>query len=67
MPPRNSATGDEFVLDLVKRTEAKTFLILNKIDLIEKDKLLPMIEQWSKLHSFDAVIPVSAEKKQGLD
>ena len=59
--------GDEFVLELVKRTKAKAFLILNKIDLVPKGKLLPMIEQYAKLHSFEAVIPVSAEKKQGLE
>lgn len=60
-------SGDEFVLELVKRSKAKTFLLLNKIDLIEKGKLLPMIEQYSKLHAFAEVIPISAEKKQGLD
>lgn len=60
-------TGDEFVLDLVKRSKAKAFLLLNKVDLIEKGKLLPMIEQYSKLHSFAEVIPVSAAKQQGLD
>ena len=40
-------TGDEFVLDIVKRAKAKTFLLLNKIDLFEKTKLLPAIEAWS--------------------
>lgn len=60
-------TGDEFVLDLVKKSKAKTFLLLNKIDLIEKGKLLPLIEQYSKLHDFAEVIPISAEKKQGLE
>jgi GTPase len=60
-------TGDEFVLELVKRTKTKSFLVLNKIDLIEKGKLLPMIEQYSNLHTFDHVIPISAEKKQGLE
>ena len=60
-------TGDEFVLDLVKRTRAKAILLLNKVDLIEKGKLLPMIEQYSTLHSFAEVIPISAVKKQGLE
>lgn len=60
-------SGDEFVLDLVKRSKAKTFLLLNKIDLIEKGKLLPMMEQYSKLHDFAEVIPISSEKKQGLE
>ena len=60
-------TGDEFVLDLVKRTKANAFLLLNKVDLIEKGKLLPMIEQYSALHSFAEVIPISAAKQQGLE
>ncbi len=60
-------SGDEFVLELVKRTKARVFLLLNKIDLIEKGKLLPIIEQYSQLHTFEEVIPISAEKKQGLD
>lgn len=60
-------TGDEFVLDLVKQSKAKAILLLNKVDLIEKGKLLPMIEQYSKLHNFAEVIPISAEKKQGLE
>ncbi len=60
-------TGDEFVLDLVRRNRSKCFLVLNKIDLIEKGKLLPMIEHYAQLHTFAEVIPISAAKKQGLD
>jgi GTP-binding protein Era len=36
-------TGDEFVLEIVKRAKVKTFLLLNKIDLFEKTKLLAVI------------------------
>src|SRR5438876_6612230 len=39
--------GDRFVLDLVKSAKAPVFLILNKIDLIKKSRLLPMIQQYS--------------------
>lgn len=60
-------TGDEFVLELVRRTKHKCFLILNKIDLIEKGKLLPIIEKYATLHAFAEVIPISAAKGQGLD
>ena len=42
-------------------------LLLNKIDLIDKRKLLPLIEQWSKLHDFREIIPISARKKRGLE
>ena len=59
--------GDQFVLDLAKRAGGKSFLLLNKIDVIDKQKLLPLIEQYSKLHNFDEIIPISAAKRQGLD
>jgi len=59
---------DQFALGLVKQSGTKTFLVLNKIDLIrEKSKLLPLIEDYRKLHDFAEVIPISALKRKGLD
>lgn len=59
---------DQFAIDLVRRTDRKTFLILNKVDLIrEKSKLLPLIEEYRKLYEFAEVIPISALKRKGLD
>ena len=43
------------------------FLVLTKIDLVAKDKLLPMIEALTKQYNFAEVIPVSARKRDGLD
>ena len=43
------------------------FLVLTKIDLVAKDKLLPMIERLTKQYNFAEVIPVSARKRDGLD
>ena len=60
-------TGDQHVLDLVKRSGAPVFLLLNKIDKLHKESLLPLIEHYSKLHDFQEVIPISAAKKQGLE
>jgi GTP-binding protein Era len=59
--------GDQFALDLVKRSQIKTFLLLNKIDLFDKGNLLPIIEHYSALHHFAEVIPISATKQDGLD
>jgi GTPase len=59
--------GDQFVLDLVKKAGGPVFLLLNKIDKLQKEKLLPIIEHYSKLHSFQEIIPISAAKEQGLD
>ena len=60
-------TGDQFVLDIAKKTGQPAFLLLNKIDAVEKQKLLPLIEQYRALHEFADVIPISALKKDGLD
>ena len=59
--------GDQFVLDLLKRTGGPVFLLLNKIDLVEKGKLLPLIARYSTLHDFAEVIPISAAKRDGLE
>jgi GTPase len=58
---------DRFVLDLLRRSSTPAFLLLNKIDRIEKARLLPIIEQYSKLHDFREIIPISALKRIGLD
>jgi len=64
---QNFGQGDQHVLDLVKKTGGPVFLLLNKIDKLQKEKLLPMIEHYSKLHDFTEIIPISATRKQGLD
>lgn len=60
-------TEDEFVLELVRKLDCPVFLLLNKIDLVAKDKLLPLISQLTALHNFKEVIPISASKGDGLD
>jgi GTP-binding protein Era len=65
---RRSAQGYQFVLDLVRKSGTSVFLLLNKIDLVhEKGKLLPIIEEYRRLHDFKEIIPLSARKRMGLD
>ena len=64
--------GDQFVVDLLreqkeKNPETKRFAILNKIDLLKKNKLLPMMQQYGGLELFDEIVPISAEKGEGID
>jgi GTP-binding protein Era len=59
--------GDQHVLDLVKKSGGAVFLLLNKVDKLNKEKLLPLIEHYSKLHDFQEVIPISAIEGEGLD
>ncbi len=58
--------GDEYAVGLIKRYAPVTILALNKIDLVAKTRLLPLIERYSKLHDFEEIFPVSALKGEGL-
>src|SRR5206468_11967578 len=52
--------GDRYVFDLVSGVEAPVFAILNKIDLMKKPRLLPLIQQYGDTGRFAAIVPVSA-------
>jgi GTP-binding protein Era len=62
-----SAAEDDFALSLVKRLDCPVILVLNKIDAVRKQELLPLIAHWSAQHSFAAVVPISARTQEGLD
>ena len=60
---------DQFLFSLLAKSHTPIFLLLNKIALLggEKRKLLPLIEQYAKLHGFREIIPISAKKREGLE
>ncbi len=58
---------DEFVLSLVRKLDCPVFLVINKIDLVRREELLPLIDSLMKQFSFAEVIPVSARKRDGLE
>jgi len=64
---QKSVAADRFVLEMAKRSKTPIFLLLNKIDRIEKGRLLPIIDEWRRLHDFKEIIPISALKKNGLE
>ncbi len=60
--------GEQFVVNMAKKTETPAILLLNKIDRIpQKDNLLLIIDRWRHLHEFTDVIPISALKRDNLD
>ena len=56
--------GDRIILDKIKESKRKTILIINKIDLVKREKLLNLIEIYSKEYNFTAVIPISAYQEK---
>ena len=59
--------GDRFVTGLIKDATAPVLLILNKIDLMKKSRLLPIIERHSKEADYAEIIPISAGTGDNVD
>lgn len=55
-------SGDQRIINIVKKLNVPTFLILNKIDLIKKDDIFKIIDFYKKLYDFKEIIPISALK-----
>jgi GTP-binding protein Era len=58
--------GDEFALHMIREYAPKTILALNKIDLIQKTRLLPLMDHYSKQYEFEEIMPISALRGEGL-
>ncbi len=52
--------GDQFILDRLQRVDQPVFLVINKIDRVHPDQLLPLIDQYREKLDFEAIIPISA-------
>lgn len=59
--------GDKIILEKIKEAKKRTILIINKIDLIKREKLLKLIDIYTKEYDFEAVIPISATNKKYKD
>lgn len=63
-PPRSH---DIDLIGQVKEADKTTFLIINKVDLVKKDTLLPLIDHYRNVMEFDEIVPVSALKGDNVD
>jgi len=54
--------GDKFIIETLSQVKTPVFLLINKVDLVKKDALLPLMQGYSKLFHFAEIIPVSALK-----
>lgn len=58
--------GDQYILDRLQQVRRPVFLVINKIDLVHPDELLPLIDHYKDKYDFEAIIPVSALKGDNL-
>lgn len=54
------------IAESIKKTGLKSILVINKVDIVKKDLLLPLIADYSNLNDFDAIVPVSAKTGDGV-
>ena len=59
--------GDAKILEKIKESNKKAILIINKIDLVKREKLLTLIDMYQKEYNFEAVIPISSLKEKYRD
>ena len=59
--------GDSKIIEKIKDSKKPCILVINKIDLVDKRKILKLIELYKEQYDFKAIVPVSATKKQGFD
>jgi GTP-binding protein Era len=59
--------GQEHLLELVTPLDVPVVLVLNKVDLVSKPKLLPVMERWNQARDFAAIVPVSALSGDGVE
>jgi len=59
--------GDRFIIEQLKKVKTPVFLVMNKIDKVLPEQLLPMITQYNELHEFAEIVPISALKGNNVD
>lgn len=59
--------GDEYIMEMLKNVKTPVFLVLNKIDLVHPDALMPRIEQYQKYMNFTEIVPISALEGLNVD
>ena len=51
----------------IDKTGLPCILVMNKVDMMEKENLLPMIADYSSMHNFDSIVPISAKTGDGVN
>ena len=59
--------GDEYIMDMLKDLKTPVFLVLNKIDLVHPDALMPKIEKYQEYMDFTEIVPISALEGLNVD
>ena len=59
--------GEKYILERLEATNKPVILVVNKVDLLEREKILPIIAEYSTRRDFAAVVPISAALGSNID
>lgn len=59
--------GDATITNLLEKVRSPVFLLINKIDTVRKQDILPVIDRFKELYPFREILPISAMKRDGID
>lgn len=59
--------GDEFIIEKLKETSTPVYLVINKIDEVHPDELLPLMETYKALYPFKEIVPISALQGNNIE
>ncbi len=65
--PEKIGKGDQYIADLLKEVKVPVFLVINKVDQIHPNKLLPIMDSYHKLEGFKEILPISATQGIGIE
>ena len=57
---------DRFIIESLKHASIPAILVINKMDLVKKPELLPLIDEYQHLYSFVSILPMSARTGEGM-
>lgn len=66
-PDKKIGPGDRHIIDLLQKVKTSIILAINKIDLIKKEQLLPVIDTYSQAYNFAEIIPISALEDENIE
>lgn len=64
--PEEIGKGNQYIMEQLKKVKVPVFLVINKVDQIHPDKLLPIIDSYRKLANFAEILPISATQGIGI-
>jgi len=64
---KEPGSDDEFILETLRPVEVPVVLVINKIDLVTRERLLPLIDDYRRRRDFREVVPTSALKGFSVD